>query len=142
ARLGLAFADRVLRNIGLGLPGQSALMLAARITLPHLSVSSAMSLPKSAGEPARAMLPKSASRALILGSARPALISLFSVSMISVGQLLGATKPCQPLTSKLGTKSATVGPSGSASRRDMVVTASARSLPALTCSREVTVEAK
>jgi hypothetical protein len=30
----------------------SALMLAARITLPHFSVSSAMSLPKSAGEPA------------------------------------------------------------------------------------------
>ena len=30
----------------------SGLMLAARITLPHFSVSSAMSLPKSAGEPA------------------------------------------------------------------------------------------
>ena len=29
----------------------SALMLAARMTLPHFSVSSAMSLPKSAGEP-------------------------------------------------------------------------------------------
>ena len=29
----------------------SGLMLAARITLPHFSVSSAMSLPKSAGEP-------------------------------------------------------------------------------------------
>ena len=32
----------------------SGLMLAARITLPHFSVSSAMSLPKSAGEPALA----------------------------------------------------------------------------------------
>jgi hypothetical protein len=31
--------------------GHSALILAARITSPHLSVSSAMSLPKSAGEP-------------------------------------------------------------------------------------------
>ena len=30
---------------------QSALMLAARITLPHFSVSSAMSFPKSAGDP-------------------------------------------------------------------------------------------
>src|SRR5262249_5670105 len=51
----------------------SALMLAARITLPHFSVSSAMNLPKSPGERAIAMLPKSAKRALILGSARPAL---------------------------------------------------------------------
>ena len=32
----------------------SALMLAARITLAHFSVSSAMSLPKSAGEPVKA----------------------------------------------------------------------------------------
>jgi len=38
----------------------SALMLAARITLPHFSVSSAMSFPKSAGEPASATPPKSA----------------------------------------------------------------------------------
>jgi hypothetical protein len=30
--------------------GHSALMLAARITLPHLSVSAAMNMPKSAGE--------------------------------------------------------------------------------------------
>ena len=35
----------------------SALMLAARITLPHFSVSSAMSLPNSAGEPASVVLP-------------------------------------------------------------------------------------
>src|SRR6266540_776237 len=37
-------------------------MLAARITLPHFSVSSAMSLPKSAGEPASTMPPRSAMR--------------------------------------------------------------------------------
>jgi hypothetical protein len=54
----------------------SRLMLAARITLPHFSVSAAMRLPKSAGEPAIAMPPRSANRAFILGSARPALISL------------------------------------------------------------------
>jgi hypothetical protein len=36
------FAERVLRNIGSGLPRQSALMLAARITLPHFSVSAAI----------------------------------------------------------------------------------------------------
>ena len=33
----------------------SGLMLAARITLPHFSVSSAMSLPKSAGKPGSAV---------------------------------------------------------------------------------------
>ena len=47
----------------------SGLMLAARITLAHFSVSSAMSLPKSAGEPASTVPPRSASRALIFGSA-------------------------------------------------------------------------
>src|SRR5438445_11182459 len=50
-------------------------MFAARITLPHFSVSSAMSLLKSAGEPVSGVPPRSASRALILGSARAALIS-------------------------------------------------------------------
>src|SRR5262245_48113167 len=39
----------------------SALMLRARMTLPHFSVSSAMSLPKSAGEPASTVPPRSAS---------------------------------------------------------------------------------
>ena len=47
----------------------SGLMLAARMTLPHFSVSSAMSLPKSAGESASTIPSMSASRALILGSA-------------------------------------------------------------------------
>src|SRR5262249_12984308 len=41
----------------------SGLILAARITLPHFSASSLMCLPKSAGEPASAAAPKSASRA-------------------------------------------------------------------------------
>ena len=67
----------------------SGLMFAARITWPHLSVSSAMSVPKSEGEPASNMPPISASRALILGSARPALIALLSFSMISVGVFVG-----------------------------------------------------
>src|SRR5262249_30701894 len=73
----------------------SALMLAARITLPHFSVSSAMSLPKSAGEPASAVPPRSASRAFILGSARGALISLLSFSTISAGVAFGAPTPVQ-----------------------------------------------
>src|SRR5215203_5255145 len=64
-----------------------ALIFAALITLPHFSVSSAMSLPKSAGEPAITVPPRSLSCVLILGSARPALISLLSLSTISVGVL-------------------------------------------------------
>ena len=68
-------------------------MLAARMTLPHFSVSAAMSLPRSAGESASTVPPKSASRALILGSARPALISLFSFSTISAGVALGLDVP-------------------------------------------------
>src|SRR5262249_62025575 len=60
------FAYRALRNVWPDRVRHSALMLAARITLPHFSAPSAMSFLKSAGEPASAELPKSASRALIL----------------------------------------------------------------------------
>src|SRR6516164_5741485 len=68
-------------------------------TFPHFSVSSTMSLPKSLGEPVRAIPPRSASCAFILGSATPASISLLSLSMISTGVLLGAPTPNQPLAS-------------------------------------------
>src|SRR5712672_596122 len=47
----------------------SALILTGRITLRHFPVSSAISLPKSAGESVSTSPPRSASRALILGSA-------------------------------------------------------------------------
>src|SRR6266446_3221448 len=58
--------------------GHSGLMPANLITLAHFSVSSAMSLPKSAGEPASTMPPSSANFALIPASARAALISPLS----------------------------------------------------------------
>jgi hypothetical protein len=63
----------------------SGLMLAARITLPHFSVSSATSLPNSAGDSVREVPPRSASCALILGLARATLISLLSLSTIFMG---------------------------------------------------------
>src|SRR5262249_26054960 len=63
----------------------SALILAARTTFAHFSVSSAISLPKSAGEPGSPVAPKSASRDLIFGSSSAALISLLSLSMIPAG---------------------------------------------------------
>jgi hypothetical protein len=69
------------------------------MTLPHFSVSSAMCLPKSAGEPPNGVAPRSASRACILGSDRAALISLLRVSITSAGVLLGAQKPPQKLAS-------------------------------------------
>jgi len=80
-------------------PCQSALMPTNFTTLPHFSVSSAMNLPKSAGEPASAVPPRPASRAFILGSARAALTSLLSLSTISAGVFLGAPMPCHELAS-------------------------------------------
>ncbi len=72
-------------NVGATMTAYSALMLAARITLSHFSVSSAMSLSKSAGERASAMPPRSARCTFNLRSARPALISLLSFSTTSAG---------------------------------------------------------
>src|SRR5262245_55105834 len=100
ARLGHPlFAERALRNIWRDRADHSALILAARITLAHFSVSSAISLPKSAGEPAITVPPRSASRALSWGSARAALISLLSLMTISAGVPVGPPTPYQPLDS-------------------------------------------
>src|SRR4029077_9323167 len=84
---------------GILVPDYCGLILAARVTLPHFSVSSVMSLPKSAGESASAVPPRPATRAFILGSARAALISLLSLSTISVGVFLGVPMPNHPLAS-------------------------------------------
>src|SRR5215470_17149169 len=79
----------------------SGLMPANLITLPHFSVSSAISLPNSAGEPGSTVAPKSAKRALIMGSARPAFTSLLSTSMIAAGVLRRAeTEPCARLVAR------------------------------------------
>jgi exodeoxyribonuclease V alpha subunit len=76
-----------------------SLMFAARITLPHIPVSSDMNLPNSAGELGHGVPPRSASRALILGSARAELISLLRPSMISAGVFLGTPTPTHALAS-------------------------------------------
>src|SRR5262249_167948 len=98
------------------------------LTFPHFLVSSAMRFSKSGGEPASTLPPRSANRALSLGSARPALISALSFPMISDGVFLGAWRPTHWLASKPGTKSPIVGISGRASERVAVVTAQGRSL--------------
>jgi len=56
-------------------------------TLPHFSISSAMSLPKLAGEPGSGAPPTSAMRALIRGSAKAATIPLFSDDQLRLGNL-------------------------------------------------------
>src|SRR5690349_7319627 len=56
--------------------------LALRMTLLHFSVSRAMSAPNSAGEPRRTVLPRSESRAAILGSTSARLISRFRISIV------------------------------------------------------------
>src|SRR5262245_33212725 len=81
------------------LPPQSALMPANLITLPHFSISSAISFPNSAGDPGSARPPRSARRSFILGSASAALTSLLSFSTISAGVAFGAPTPYQVLAS-------------------------------------------
>src|SRR6516164_3552989 len=90
------FAERALWNLRLH---QSALAPENLITLAHFSVSVAMNLAKSEDEPGNTAAPRSANRAFNLGSTRPALISLLSLSTISAGVSLGAPMPCSALAS-------------------------------------------
>src|SRR5262245_61155102 len=83
----------------LGREAQSGLAPENLTTFPHFSVSSATSFPKSAGEPASSEAPRSASLAFALGSARIALISLLSLSMMSSGVAFGTPTPYQALAS-------------------------------------------
>src|SRR5262249_50785534 len=78
---------------------QSALVPANLTTLAHFSVSPAMSAANSAGEPGSSVPPCSDSRSIVLASARPALISRLSVSMIAAGVPLGTPTPNQVLAS-------------------------------------------
>src|SRR5271169_1986482 len=64
------------------------LILAARTTLPHLSVSFATNAPNSAEDLRKAATPMSANRIFMLGPPRTALISWLSRWRISAGVLL------------------------------------------------------
>src|SRR5262245_35474870 len=77
----------------------SGLMFANLVTLRHFSVSAAICLPKSAGEPESTVPPRSARRAWNSGSASAALISLLSFPMISAGVPVGTPTPYQMLAS-------------------------------------------
>src|SRR5262245_65715749 len=93
------FADRDLWNVPPTSSRYSGLIPANFTTLPHLPVSSVMNLLKSAEVIGFGVTPSWINRSLILGSARAALIALFSWSMISMGVLRGAPRPAQPLAS-------------------------------------------
>jgi hypothetical protein len=87
ARHPLALRERDWRNETFEISCQDlvhcGLMPANFTTFAHFSVSAAMKLTNSSGEPANALPPRSASRALFLGSARTASISQLSLSTIS-----------------------------------------------------------
>src|SRR5262249_19883797 len=73
--------------------------LADLITLAHLSVSSAMTLPKSAGVPGMRTPPGAAGLSSSFSSGGAALISLLRLSMIPAGAPLGPPTPNQALAS-------------------------------------------
>src|SRR3984893_16790138 len=88
--------------------------------------------PEIAGVPASAVPPVSPRRAFIVGSRKAALISPLRLSIISAGVSVGTPTPVTALASYPGTNSPKLGVSGNTAERVAVVTASGRSLPALT----------
>ena len=82
-----------------GIFGHSNLMLAARTTLAHCSVSSAMSSRYFAGDSVRTVAPRSASRARIFWSPMISFTVALSLSMISTGVAFGAPSPNTASTS-------------------------------------------
>src|SRR5258705_39601 len=82
------------------------------------------------------VVPTSSNRDLTGGWASAALVSALIFAMTLGGVLAGTKKPNHDDTSKPGTPaSAIVGRSGTTEMRSLVVTASARTLPAFTCGR-------
>ena len=86
----------------------SALMPANLITLAHFSDSVATYAPNSVAVKITGIVPKSASRALMVGFASPALMSRLSRAMISARVPFGAPTPAHVLASYPGSAS-TIG---------------------------------
>src|SRR5215472_5643192 len=78
----------------------SGLRLANFTTFLNFAVSAATKAPNSDGAPGNAVPPSSIKRVLILGSARLALVSPLSRSMIAAGVFAGAPMPIHWLASK------------------------------------------
>jgi hypothetical protein len=83
------YALRRATRLGVRALNQFGLLPESLTTFAHVSISAAMSLANSAGEPASGVPRVRARRAFISGSAKAALISLLSVATIPAEMLLG-----------------------------------------------------
>src|SRR5262245_43869060 len=93
--------------------GYCGAMLAIRTTLPHFSDSAAMKAANSWALSGIGTVPRSASRASIVGFASTVPISRSRRAMTAAGVPLGAPTPAQVLASYPGNPSAIVGPASS-----------------------------
>src|SRR6516164_11347180 len=108
------------------------LMPASLISGPQLSISDLRNCPSSAGVEPITNKPSCSRRPLIVGSASAAAVSAYIFCTIAGGVLAGTKKAYHPETSKpVSPASASVGNSGAAGVRLLVVTASARNWPLL-----------
>src|SRR5438128_942214 len=117
---------------------QFAVMPASRMTRPHFSYSDLMCAPNASGVLVHTSSPCLNSTSTESGRCRICTISLLSRATMLCGVFAVTTKPYQLCDSYLGTPaSAIVGSWGNIFERRAVVTASARTLPALTWGTEV-----
>src|SRR5712672_105280 len=108
----------------------SALMLAALMTFPHVSVSPLMRAVNSSGVLPTGSKPSAAKRSFISGDAMLLTISRWSTVTMSFGVLAGTRTPIQFSPSSSGyPASAMVGMSGRSCERALLATERARKLP-------------
>src|SRR6201984_3045138 len=84
---------RLTARITVACEDHSGFRLANFTTFPHFAVSAATKAPNSDGAPGNAVPPSSIKRALIFASARLALVSPLSRSIIGTGVFAGAPMP-------------------------------------------------
>src|ERR1700730_5844756 len=122
------------RSCNAGAVFQSTDTPANSTTLRHFSVSSAISLPNSAGVIGFGMPPMAVSFSTSFGSFSASPTALLRMSTISGGVPLGAEIAQMRTDSNPGTVSAIAGMSGRPGQRCGEVTPSARTVPARDCS--------
>src|SRR6185503_3094503 len=131
AQARLSVRNGLLRTAGLS--RYSGWIFAVRTTSPHFAVSLRMKSRKASGVPPATSPPLATMDSRCSGIARTALMSRLSRSTMARGVPAGTMTPCQLVDSNPGNPaSARVGTSGRSAMRVVEVTASARTLPALT----------
>src|SRR5262249_34292601 len=104
-------------------------------TRPHFACSAARNAANCAGDPPSVSPPSLARRSRTSFAASARFTSALSFAITGAGVPAGASSPYQVFASNPGKPdSATVGTAGSSGERFAEVTASARSLPLLTCA--------